>query len=131
MIHAYLQEIGIQELHGPNFKAKMKEINCLAGSNIAVKHNYMKWWRCTGTCRTKQDKLFGYVLRLCTETPGPNDPWWKEHSLQCCGSYIVSSEPDKKTLQTIKRTYRDQKKSKLQERLTKKDLSKIPPDNEK
>lgn len=120
MIHAYLSEIGIEEQHGPNFKAKMKEINCLAGTNIAVKHNYMKWWRCTGTCQLKEDKLFGYVFQLCTETPGPNHPWWIYHNLHCYGSYIVSKEPDKKTLQIIKRTHLDQKKVDFKRTLTKK-----------
>lgn len=110
MIHAFLTVNGIYEQHGQHFKAKMKQINCLAGTNITIRHNFMKWWRCTGTCQNKQDKLFGYVFGLSHEIPGPKDSWWKDHRLLCYGNYADSSEPDKKTLQTIKLTYREHKK---------------------
>ncbi|CAO1416150.1 unnamed protein product [Diamesa tonsa] len=128
MIHAYLSEIGIEEQHGPNFKAKMKEINSLAETNITIKHNYMTWWRCTGTCQLKQEKFFGYIFQLCTETPGPNDSWWREHNLKCCGIYVVSKEPDRNTLRIIKKTHLDQKKMILKESQTSKGVCKISPD---
>lgn len=130
MIHAYLPEIGIQEQHGPNFKAKMKEINCIAGTNITVRHNYMKWWRCTGTCRKKPEKLFGYIFRLCTETPGPKDSWWTDHRLQCYGSYKYSAEPDSITLRTIKRTCLEQKKLTNKNRLKNRNLRNISTTND-
>ena len=129
MIHAYLSEIGIEEQHGPNFKAMMKEINSSAGTHISIKHNYMTWWRCTGTCQLKQEKLFGYIFQLCTETPGPNDPWWIDHNLHCSGSYVVCKEPDRNTVRIIKRINLDQKKMILKASQTTKGVNKISPDN--
>ncbi|KAK6621303.1 hypothetical protein RUM43_011609 [Polyplax serrata] len=112
MIHAYLfvtNNYSDRDDHGPEFHKHMYRINREAGTNISVYHTFYDEveyykrhiWRCNGTCRFKKP-YFGFVKRTMNRPPGPADTWWKQHKLQCNGTFIKISEPDKPKRQTAK-----------------------------
>ncbi|KAA0162377.1 hypothetical protein FNF28_04714 [Cafeteria roenbergensis] len=98
-IHAWLWTRRVFERedngHGPQFKAKMQELNQAYGTSISPYHDWHAevdsfrghWWRCTGMCR-HQPPRYGMVKRAMNRRPGPLDPWWKDHAERCGGSYV-------------------------------------------
>ncbi|KAA0168735.1 hypothetical protein FNF27_07084 [Cafeteria roenbergensis] len=98
-IHAWLWTRRVFERedngHGPQFKAKMRELNQAYGTSISPYHDWHAevdsfrghWWRCTGMCR-HQPPRYGMVKRAMNRRPGPSDPWWKDHAERCGGSYV-------------------------------------------
>ena len=107
MIHAHLfvsktryeRNDGVDG-HGPDFIAKMVQINDTTGLNLSVYHQFMDEvdvnrehvWLCNGKCARKPP-FYGVVKRARNMPPGNNDWWFKKHQAECAGQFIKVCEP--------------------------------------
>lgn len=113
MIHAYLflkKQNKKLPAHGKEFIWHMNRVNEITGLNVTVYHNfhnevnhYRKHiWRCTvcvtlyifllqGDCRLKPP-YFGYIKRSRNIAPGPRDRWWRNHAINCGGTFVKLGE---------------------------------------
>ena len=93
LIHAWLfitkdslaRDVG-RDGHGPDFLAKMNEINSATSLNLSVFHGFKDEvdqarkhvWLCTGSCRS-QAPYFGVIQRAQNKPPGQKDWWFRKH----------------------------------------------------
>lgn len=89
MIHAHLYATNQESNHGKQFKAKMKEINERAGTNITITHHYNQnaeiyFYRCSGPCRNEQPS-FGWIKTQEQRAPNPRSGG---HRKKCDGNFI-------------------------------------------
>lgn len=96
MIHAHLMVTKQPIYHGKQFKAKMKEINERAGTNITIEHHFNQnaeiyFYRCNGRCRDEPPR-FGWVKTQDQRAPNPR---WGGHRKKCDGNFYRIYDTDK------------------------------------
>lgn len=112
MIHAYLQNVHGDTIrpHGKEFKQKTNEINSALNLNIQLKHNFIKWFRCDGSCSHVARHFYGYVSGMDEKKLlNKNREVYKQHALKCGGTFRSINEPDEKTLSNLRRLKRNYK----------------------
>ncbi|CRK93943.1 CLUMA_CG007470, isoform A [Clunio marinus] len=107
MIHAYLfsYEKRIKP-HGKEFKQMSEEINKALDINISTRHKYFTWYRCEGKCKTSENRYFGYIKIVSSNTSRLKN----SHVPGCDGAFKKVSEPSKNLLKQF-----DEQKKKIRE----------------
>lgn len=102
MIHAFLwaEKVYEKEEHGPIFHDHIKRLRKLSGIDVQVLHDFADEcglllkhvWRCNGSCR-KTSHNRGYIRRAINRKPSPSEKWFREHSLECGGTFVKIKAP--------------------------------------